>query len=175
VNGNKWIQINGEGNDPKNCKINWESSKDNEDMFIILTQEKVISPLCGWVKCNNPKVKNNIYIQVLKISPLIKDGYICKKYDVPYIEPPLPDPQIIIPEKEDEIETEKISINKSELLKAVNINTQSGEAGYALIPRSYDKEKRQKDEDDTIKDMQKWLEDQQDRLEDELKKMYPEL
>lgn len=69
----------------------------------------------------------------------------------------------------------KISINKYELSKVINVGVQSGEAGYALIPRSYDKKKRQKDEDATVIDMQKWLEDQQDHLEDELKKLYSEL
>jgi hypothetical protein len=73
------------------------------------------------------------------------------------------------------LEKEKISINKLELTKAINVSTQSDEIGYAMIPKSYDKKKRLKDEDDTVKEMESWLKNQQDRLEAELKKMYPEL
>ena len=172
VNGDKWIQINGEGNDPKNCKINWESSKDNEDMIIIEMNKIGRSPLYDWIKFDDSEYINNIYAQVLKITPIIKDGYICEKYEVPEIEPLLPDPQIIIPEKEEEIE--KISINKLELSKAVNISTQSGEAGYAFVPRSYDKENR-KDEDKLVDDMNKWIRDREKNLKGELKQFYEDL
>ena len=68
----------------------------------------------------------------------------------------------------------KISINKFELLKAVNIGVQSGEVGYALIPRSYDKENR-KFENDVVDDMSDWIKDREKNLKDELKSFYSEL
>ena len=65
----------------------------------------------------------------------------------------------------------KVSINKSELSKAVNVSAQSGESGYALIPRSYDKVNREF-EDETVNSMKLWLKDAQKNLEDEIKKFY---
>ena len=35
TNGDKWIQINGEGKDPENCKISWDCSKNNDDIVSI--------------------------------------------------------------------------------------------------------------------------------------------
>ena len=66
--------------------------------------------------------------------------------------------------------TKKISINKSEIIKAVNIDAESGEPRYFLSPISYDS--KVKDEDKTVKDMQKWLEEQQKKIEKELKSVY---
>ena len=169
VNGDKWIQINGEGNDPKNCKINWESSKDNEDMSIIENAKIARSPLYDWIKFDDSKYINNIYAQVLKINLLIREGYTCKKYEVPHIEPLLPDPQIIMPEKEEK--EEKISINKLELSKAINVSVQSG---YAFTQKSYDKENR-KFEDDVVNDLDEWIRDREKNLKDELKSFYGEL
>lgn len=172
VNGDKWIQINGEGNDPKKCKITWECSKNNADIHTIMIQKTTRSPIYGWIEFNDSKLIGDIYTQVLRINPLIRDGYTCKKYDIPYIEPLLPDPQIIIPEKEEK--EEKISINKLELSKAVNVNSSSGETGYALIPRSYDKENR-KFEDDVVNDLDEWIRNREKNLKDELKSFYGEL
>ena len=67
-------------------------------------------------------------------------------------------------------EINKISINKSELIKSVNVESESGEPGYLLSPISYDS--KVKDEDKTVKDMQKWLEEQQKKIEKELKRVY---
>lgn len=65
VNGNKWIQISGEGNDPKNCKLTWDCSEGNKDLEIIMGEEKCKSPIYGWTEFNNPQIINNIYVQIL--------------------------------------------------------------------------------------------------------------
>jgi hypothetical protein len=172
VNDNKWIQINGIGNDPENCEISWDCSKNNDDLITLEKNKTDRSPLYGWIKFDDEEYKNNIYAQVLKISPLIRDGYVCEKYEVPKVEPLLPDPQVIIPEKE-EME-EKISINKSELSKAITVNAQVGEAGYIFIPKSYDKENR-KFEDSVVSDLDEWTRDRKKNLKHELKDFYGEL
>lgn len=69
---------------------------------------------------------------------------------------------------------EKISINKLELSKAVNVGIQSGESGYAFTPKSYDKENR-KFEGDVVNDLDEWIRDREKNLRDELKSFYGEL
>lgn len=64
-----------------------------------------------------------------------------------------------------EKETEKISINKSELSKAIN-----SQPKY-LIPKSYDKQNR-KFEEETVNMMNDWMKDAQRSLEDELEGLY---
>ena len=71
-------------------------------------------------------------------------------------------------------QTKKISISKFELSKAVTANAQSGEAGYALIARSYDKENR-KFEDKVVNDLDEWIRDREKNLKNELKSFYGEL
>lgn len=66
----------------------------------------------------------------------------------------------------------KVSINKSELIKAVSAEAQSGEPGFAFIPTAWDEKKRKKEEDDSIADITKWAEDAQKTLEDQLKDFY---
>lgn len=108
------------------------------------------------------------------MNPIIREGYTCEKYNVPKIESPLPDPQIILPEKEEEIgkieiinnDLNKILINKSELFKIVNKNI--------LIPRSYNKENLEF-EDGVVDEMNDWFKKSQKNLEDELKRFYDDL
>ena len=69
---------------------------------------------------------------------------------------------------------EKVLINKSELSKAVNVSAQSGESGYALIPRSYDKENREF-EDGVVDEMNEWIKDREKNLRSELKDFYEDL
>ena len=68
----------------------------------------------------------------------------------------------------------KVSINKSELSKAVNVSAQSGESGYALIPRSYDKVNREF-EDGVVDEMNNWIKDREKNLRSELKDFYGDL
>lgn len=169
TNGDKWVQVNGIGDDPKNCKISWDCSENNEDIHIVMTTKTARSPLYGWVEFNDLKVIGNIYVQVLRINPIIKEGYKCESHQVPKVEPLLPDPQIIVPEKDEENET--ISINKSELSKAVNVGAESGESGYTFVPQSYDK-KDKKYEDSVVTDITTWVKESQKTLEAELKRFY---
>ena len=81
INADKWIQVNGNGNDPKDCEITWECSENNSDIHTIMIQKTVRSPLYGWVEFNDSKIVNNIYVQVLRLNPLIRNGYICEKYE----------------------------------------------------------------------------------------------
>lgn len=67
--------------------------------------------------------------------------------------------------------SEKISINKLELSKAINVSIQSG---YAFTPKSYDKENR-KFEDNVVNDLDEWIRDREKNLKDELKSFYGEL
>lgn len=68
----------------------------------------------------------------------------------------------------------KVKIDKFELSKAVNVGSQSGEAGYALIPRSYDKENR-KFEDGVVSNLDDWIRDREKNLKIELKRFYEDL
>lgn len=70
----------------------------------------------------------------------------------------------------DKNKNNKISINKSELIKAVNVEAKSGESGYLLSPISYDS--KVKDEDKTVKELQEWIDNQRDLIESELKSIY---
>jgi hypothetical protein len=68
----------------------------------------------------------------------------------------------------------KISINKSELSKAITINAQAGEVGYIFIPKSYDKENR-KFEDSVVSDLDEWTRNREKNLKHELKDFYEDL
>ena len=62
----------------------------------------------------------------------------------------------------------KLEINKSELSKAINVNTESGESGYTFTPQVYDK----KIEDKVVTESSIWIKKIQKDLEKELKVMY---
>ena len=70
--------------------------------------------------------------------------------------------------------SEKISINKSELSKAVNVGGQSGESGYTLVPISHNKENREF-EDNVADEMNQWIKYHEKNLKAELEQFYTDL
>lgn len=76
--------IEGIGDDPKNCDITWTASKGNEeDLKTVEGVETVRSPRYGGVNADHKDCKRNMYVQVLRIASLIRDGYICEDYSIP--------------------------------------------------------------------------------------------
>jgi len=77
---------------------------------------------------------------------------------------------LAIPEDFVFIDSPKISISKSELIKAVNVEAKSEKSRILLSPISYDS--KVKDEDKTVNIMEIWLDDQQQMIEKELNRVY---
>lgn len=87
TSSDKWLLIEGIGDDPKDCDIVWSGSDGNEeDLSIIKNVTSIRSPKYGFIKSEHKKCKRNIYIQVLRINALLKKGYRCDDYDVPKLE-----------------------------------------------------------------------------------------
>lgn len=84
TNGNDWIQVTGDGDDPKACSdISWTSSKGNKVIREVELFSAINHPVYGTVDPNSETNKGNIYIQVFKLSPVIKDGYEFDSSNVP--------------------------------------------------------------------------------------------
>jgi hypothetical protein len=64
----------------------------------------------------------------------------------------------------------KISINKLELSKVMNVSIKSGKPGYTFIPQPY-KEDREF-EDEVVNDINEWIKNAQQSLESEIKELY---
>lgn len=84
ISGSKWILLTGEGTNPKDCNITWQSSDNaTEDLRDVLSEKTVRSPVWGHVNVEKGGFKNNIYVQVLRIGSVIRLGYECVDYNVP--------------------------------------------------------------------------------------------
>ena len=84
---NKWIQVEGEGDNPKNCgEITWTASEDNNDIKRIKKVNILRHPVYGSINVNE-HYKNDIYAQMMRMAYLIKYGYRYHSGNIPPLNP----------------------------------------------------------------------------------------
>ena len=82
--GSDWITLRGEGRTPLNCaNVRWETSPQNGDLADVKDAQSAFHPVYNIVDLN--KNKNNLYIQVMRATRLIRLGYRFKESNFPDI------------------------------------------------------------------------------------------
>jgi hypothetical protein len=83
-NGEKWITLSGRGDNPSACdNTKWDTSQGNADMREVNRAQSAYHPFYGIIDLNENK--NNLYIQIMRMTRLVRLGYNFESTNFPDI------------------------------------------------------------------------------------------